>query len=82
MAADPNFAAIDRRERLTKVRRDLEEARFQGVLTYRDQNGELVTYKSDAEMAAALRALDQELARLDGRAAPKHQIRFQTSKGV
>jgi hypothetical protein len=66
---------------LEKARQRLQDARFQGVLTFRDQNGELVTYKTDSEMAAALKALDAEIARLEGR-APASTIHFRTSKGI
>lgn len=65
-----------------RVARDrLQDARFQGVLTFRDQNGELVTYKSDSEMAAALKALDAEIARLRNQ-TPASTILFRTSKGL
>ena len=64
-----------------KARERLQDARFQGVLTFRDQNGELVTYKGDAEMAAALKALDAEIVRLEGRAPPS-TILFRTLKGI
>ena len=66
---------------LQKARERLQDARFQGVLTFRDQNGELVTYKTDAEMAAALKAIDAEIARLEGR-TPASTILFKTSKGL
>lgn len=66
---------------LRDTRERLQDARFQGVLTFRDQNGELVTYKSDSEMAAALKAIDAEIARLEGR-APASTILFRTSKGI
>ena len=66
---------------LQNARERLQDARFQGVLTFRDQNGELVTYKTDAEMAAALKAIDAEIARLEGR-TPASTILFKTSKGL
>ncbi|MBL4768061.1 MAG: hypothetical protein JKY94_10155 [Rhodobacteraceae bacterium] len=47
---------------------------------FRDQNGEEVEFKSDAEMARALAALDSEIAAATQR--PAHTIRFQTSKGL
>jgi len=59
----------------------LMASRAAGVLTYRDSNGELVTYKSDRDMAAALVAIDQEIARLDGTVRP-HTIHFNMSKGL
>jgi hypothetical protein len=76
-----NDYAIVRLQSLAKTRERLQDARFQGVLTFRDQNGETVTYKTDAEMAAALKALDAEIARLEGR-APASTILFRTSKGI
>ena len=66
---------------LQNARERLQDARFQGVLTFRDQNGEQVTYRTDAEMAAALKAIDAEIARLEGRAHPS-TILFRTSKGL
>lgn len=66
---------------LRTARNKLQDARFQGVLTYRDQNGELVTYKSDSEMTAALKAIDAEVARL-GNQSPASTILFRTSKGI
>ena len=75
MLTPPGQRAYD----LEKARERLQDARFQGVLTFRDQNGELVTYKTDAEMAAALKAIDVEIARLEGR-APASTILFNTSK--
>ena len=43
-------------------RASLFEARMQGVRSFTDQNGESVTYASDREMAAALAAVDREIA--------------------
>lgn len=65
---------------LTAARDTLFKARSGGVLTYRDQNGELVTYKSDSEMARALAALDAEIAAASRR--PASTILFRTSKGI
>ncbi len=76
-----NDYTIVRLQSLAKTRERLQDARFQGVLTFRDQNGETVTYKTDAEMATALKALDAEIARLEGR-APASTILFRTSKGI
>jgi hypothetical protein len=70
-----------RLQSLAKARDRLQDARFQGVLTFRDSNGELVTFKTDAEQAAALKALEAEIARLEGR-APASTIHFRTSKGI
>ena len=66
---------------LQVARDSLVEARATGVMTFRDQNGEMVTYKSDTDQARALAALDQEIAALNG-ARPTHTIRFNTSKGL
>lgn len=66
---------------LLKARDDLWAARASGTLSYRDQNGEEITYKSDRQMAAALAALDRQIAELAGRRAP-NVIYFRTSKGL
>jgi hypothetical protein len=66
---------------LTDLREKLVAARLSGVLEFRDQNGERVVYKSDAEMARAIDAADREIARLSGTAQPRTTY-FQTSKGV
>jgi predicted RecA/RadA family phage recombinase len=50
---------------LTTARDALVKARAEGVRRYRDQNGEEVEYKSDAEMASALAALERRIAELD-----------------
>ena len=43
---------------LTTMRAALFAARMNGAREFRDQNGETVVFKSDAEMARALAALD------------------------
>jgi hypothetical protein len=66
---------------LQKWREALFEARMNGVRSFRDQNGEEVTYSSDREMAAALTAADREIdAATSGR--PPSTIIFRTSKGL
>lgn len=61
-------------------REKLQEARFTGIRSLTDQNGEQIHYRSDAEIARAIAAIDSEIAQLQrGRAA---LIRLQTSKGV
>ncbi|MGR3747538.1 phage head-tail joining protein [Paracoccus sp. (in: a-proteobacteria)] len=61
-------------------REKLQQARFMGVRQITDQNGESVTYRSDAEIARAIASIDSEIAQLQrGRAA---LINLQTSKGV
>nr|WP_306266478.1 hypothetical protein [Pararhizobium sp. IMCC3301] len=67
-------------DQLTALRDDLLDARLSGMRRVRDQNGEEIEYKSDAQMAAALAALEREIANLS-RQAP-HTIRFNTSKGI
>ena len=59
----------------------LAASRVSGVLVVKDQNGESVTYKSDADMAAALRWLDEQITILGGQCPPKTII-FKTSKGL
>jgi len=66
---------------LQKWRESLLEARANGVRSFRDQNGEEITYSSDREMAAALSALDREIASASG-SRPPSIIRFCTSKGI
>jgi hypothetical protein len=66
---------------LLKMRADLFAARMAGTLSYRDQNGEEVSYKSDLQMASALAALDREIAKHSGRGTPT-TLHFQTSKGL
>ena len=65
---------------LQKMRADLLAARAGGVRRFRDQNGEEVEYRSDAEMARALAALDAEIAAQTAR--PANTIRFHFSKGI
>ena len=67
-------------QELTAARDTLFRARAGGVLTYRDQNGELVTYKSDSDMARAIAALDAEIAAASRR--PASTVLFRTSKGL
>lgn len=65
---------------LTSMRDALIRARMGGVREVKDQNGETLTYKSDAEMAAALASAERQIASFT-RAAPS-TIRFKTSKGL
>ena len=68
---------------LTKLRRyrdELQDARFSGVRTIRDSNGEEVTYRSQGELERAIAALDSEIAQLQRRRTSL--IRCQTSKGL
>jgi hypothetical protein len=66
---------------LQQWRADLFKARAQGIRSLRDQNGEEVAFTSDREMAAALAALDREIASLTVGQPPKSII-FRTSKGL
>lgn len=66
---------------LQKWRESLFEARMNGVRSFRDQNGEEVTYSSDREMAAALAAVDREIQAITG-GRPPSTIIFRTSKGL
>jgi hypothetical protein len=65
---------------LTKMRADLFAARMSGARRVRDQNGEEIEYRSDAEMTRALAALDVEITGLQTRHA--NTILFKTSKGT
>ncbi|MGJ8545549.1 MAG: phage head-tail joining protein [Sulfitobacter sp.] len=68
-------------DQLTQARDALLKARAGGVRRFRDQNGEEVEYKSDAQMAAALASLDRHIAELAGRRTPT-TLNFRTSKGL
>lgn len=65
---------------LQRYRRSLQDARFSGVRQITDQNGESITYRSDAEIARALASIDSEIALLQR--GPAALIRLQTSKGL
>ena len=58
----------------------LWDARASGVLIVRDQNGESITYRSDADLAAAIAAVDGEIRRRNSN--PPNTILFNTSKGI
>ncbi|RWR12045.1 phage head-tail joining protein [Paenirhodobacter populi] len=65
---------------LRDYRDKLQDARFSGVRTFRDSNGEEITYRSQGEIERAIAAIDSEIATLQrGRNA---LIRLQTSKGL
>ncbi|RRH68357.1 phage head-tail joining protein [Falsigemmobacter faecalis] len=66
--------------KLREYREQLQDARFSGVRSFTDQNGENVTYRSQAEIERAIAAIDSEIFNLQrGRNA---LIRLQTSKGL
>ena len=65
---------------LTAARDALLRARAAGVRRVRDKSGEEVEYRSDAEMARALAALDSEISAAS--TAWPSTIYFHTSKGV
>ncbi|NRP70196.1 hypothetical protein ILFOPFJJ_01074 [Ensifer psoraleae] len=67
-------------QQLQAWRDALFAARLQGVREFRDQNGEAVSYKSDAEMARALAAADAAIAAAQTK--PVNTILFKTSKGI
>jgi hypothetical protein len=65
---------------LTALRNELVDLRASGIRVVTHQNGQSMTYKSDSEMAAAIAALDSEIAA----AAQTRAVRFtfNTSKGL
>jgi len=65
---------------MIQMRDTLLRARSSGAREIRDQNGEVLIYNGDAEMARALAALDSEIAAAQRR--PSNTIRFRTSKGL
>jgi hypothetical protein len=67
---------------LQKWRDKLFQARMSGIREVRDSNGETITYRSDAEMAAALAAVDRAIAERTQSGRPVKTILFTTSKGV
>jgi hypothetical protein len=66
-------------DELNGLRAELVRARLGGVREVKDQNGETVTYKSDAEMQAALASVEAEIARLSQTSI--RTVRFETTKG-
>lgn len=67
-------------EDLTGWRDALIKARLSGVRRVRDQNGELVEYATDAEMAHAIAAAEGLIAKATR--TPPTTLRFCTSKGL
>lgn len=58
----------------------LKEARYSGVRSVTDSNGERIEYRSDNEMKAALAALEKEIAWAQHR--PASIVYPATSKGL
>ncbi len=65
---------------LIACRDKLRRARFKGITTVTIA-GEMVTYKSDAQMAAALAAIEAEISKLTRGPRPR-TIHPQTAKGL
>ena len=65
---------------LTAARDSLFMAIAGGVLNFRVQNGESVTYASMAEMRSALAMIDSQIAAASRR--PASTIVFRTSNGI
>ena len=66
---------------LESMRDALLAARFKCVRTIRSAEGDEITYRSDAEMAAALADVERRIARFSN-PAPVSQVRVRTSKGL
>lgn len=65
---------------LLKFRDDLKEARYNGLRSVQDSNGERLEFKSDTELARALAAVESEIS---GASRARQSIIYpQTSKGV
>ena len=67
---------------LTARRDALQEARDQGTKRVEFPDGSAVTYRDDAEMAAALRDLDRRIEAAASGGAGRAPIRVNTTKGV
>ena len=68
-------------DQLIAWRDSLVQKRLAGVRTFRDANGETVTYATDAEMAAAIVAANAAIAAAQV-GQPVKAIQFSTSKGL
>src|SRR5262245_27589365 len=66
---------------LQGMRAGLIRARMSGSRRVKDQNGEEVEYRSDAELDQALRNCDALIAQMQSGAQP-NVIRFRTTKGT
>lgn len=69
-------------DELRAARAALLAARASGVRSTRDATGEELHWKSDSEMAAALRALDSEIAAMVGQTPRPRFIQASYSKGL
>lgn len=65
---------------LKQWRDSLIELRLKGIREIEDQNGERIVYKSDSEMAAAIRAVEQQIVSFAHRIP--HTIILKSSKGL
>ena len=65
---------------LTEMRDGLVADRASGIRVVTHQNGQSMTYKSDSEMAAAIAALDSQIAAAAQSRAGR--FTFSTSKGI
>ena len=60
---------------LTAQRDALKQARYEGILTVR-AGEKWVTYKTDKEMAAALAALERDIANLQKKRPPRRLLTY------
>lgn len=67
-------------DELIACRDKLRRARFKGVMTV-SIDGEMLTYKTDAQMAAALASIEAEILKLTRGPRPR-TIYPQTTKGL
>ncbi|MFN3447880.1 MAG: phage head-tail joining protein [Roseococcus sp.] len=65
---------------LKRLREELAAARFSGALTVK-AGEQWVTYKSEAELRAALEALNRDIAAAEGRARSRRLLAW-CSKGL
>lgn len=58
---------------MKELLKDLKTARYSGTLRVKFLDRD-VQYKSDSEMAAAISALEAEIAKAEGKAKPRHMF--------
>jgi hypothetical protein len=68
-------------EELQAFRARLIASRANPAREVEDSSGKRVSYRSDAELASAIQAIDREIAQLQG-AGTVSTVRFTTSKGL